>query len=129
MESTSVFELAGCRVEPQRNRVSNDSGEVLLEPRVMDVLVSLSSHHPEVVSRDQLIDDAWEGRAVTDEVVNRSVFELRKAFRELDVEHDVVETVRKRGYRLAVAPGVAPTFEVAQKSRNSFLPGPNQANV
>ena len=48
----------------------------------MDVLVVLASHPGEVVSPDLLIDEVWDGRPVTDEVITRCISVLRRSLGE-----------------------------------------------
>ena len=73
------FLAGGWRVEPARCLLARGSQEIHLEPRVMDVLVCLARRADQVVSRDELIREVWEGRFVSDEVISVSIFELRKA--------------------------------------------------
>jgi len=101
---TKEFVIARCRARPSNNTLERDGIEIALEPRVMDLLVTLASRADHVFSRDELVEIVWGGRLVSDEAVNRAVFELRKAFRQLGVRREVVSTVRKRGYRLKIGP-------------------------
>lgn len=96
--TAQLWETAGVRVDATHNRLVLGDAERLVEPRVMDVLLVLMQHHGEVVSRDRLIEKVWQGRPISDEAVNRAVFEIRKAFSELGVENAVIRTVRSRGY-------------------------------
>src|SRR5262245_47408026 len=66
----------------------------------MQVLVSLSKANGQVVSKQQLIDEVWKGTFVTDDVLTRSVSELRDAFGDEARESQVIQTIPKRGYRL-----------------------------
>jgi formylglycine-generating enzyme required for sulfatase activity/dienelactone hydrolase len=77
-----------------------------LEPRVMLVLVALARHAGEVLSRDRLVNLCWGGRVVTDDALQRCIGRLRKLaerFGGFDVE-----TVRRVGYRLTIAPSASP---------------------
>ena len=94
------FQLAACLVQPSKNDISRDSVTITVEPKVMDLLVTFAGNPEHVFNRDELIEHVWGGRVVSDEAVNRIVFELRKAFRELGVRRDIIRTVRKRGYQL-----------------------------
>jgi len=74
-----------------------------IEPRVMRLLALLADRAPEIVSREELTEEVWQGTFVTDEVLTQSVSELRKAFGDDPREPRFVLTVPKRGYQL-IAP-------------------------
>ncbi|HYL05711.1 MAG TPA: winged helix-turn-helix domain-containing protein [Thermoanaerobaculia bacterium] len=83
---------------------------VQVEPKVMEVLVCLARHAGRVVSKDELVREVWEGRFVSDDVVWRSVRELRRALGDEARAPRFIETIPKRGYRL-----LAPVAEIAER--------------
>ena len=95
------FRLEAFEVEPLRGAVTGPNGEAHhLEPKVMDVLVCLAKHAPELVTRDQLLDAVWSGQVAADELLTRAVSELRRALQDGSSDPKYIETVPKRGYRL-----------------------------
>ena len=99
------FSLGVYRVHPSLNRIDGPDGSVQLEPKVMEVLTCLAGRQGAVVSKEELVREVWEGRFVSDDVVWRSIGELRRALGD-DSRKALIETIPKRGYRL-VAPGSA----------------------
>jgi DNA-binding winged helix-turn-helix (wHTH) protein/tetratricopeptide (TPR) repeat protein len=93
------FRLGGHLVEPDRNRIVGPAGEALLEPKVMDVLTALAAEPGDVLSREAIIDRVWGRSHGADESLTRAVSLLRKAF--AGEGGPVIETVARRGYRLA----------------------------
>lgn len=95
------FQLGPWKVEPLRGAVTGPNGVARhLEPKVMDVFVCLARHANEVVTREELLEAVWNGRAVTDESPTRAIRELRHALKDIDGDSDYIETVPKRGYCL-----------------------------
>ena len=95
------FRLGPWNVEPLRGAVTGPQGETRhLEPKVMDVFVFLAEHANELVTRDELQQKVWHGRAVTDEPLTRAIGELRRALEDGGADSNYIETVPKRGYRL-----------------------------
>jgi Tol biopolymer transport system component/DNA-binding winged helix-turn-helix (wHTH) protein len=90
-------------VEPLKNQIRGPNGSTRIEPRVMRLLLLLAERAPEIVSREELTEEVWQGTFVTDEVLTQSVSELRKAFGDDPREPRFVLTVPKRGYQL-IAP-------------------------
>ena len=82
-----------------REVVRGEQREVL-EPLVMQVMIALASASGEILSREDLINICWGGRAVTDDAVTRVVSRLRALAR--DFESFEIETITKVGYRLRV---------------------------
>lgn len=105
------FSLGPWNVYPSRLEIQRHDGPV--EPRrvghkVMAVLCILVREPREVVGREELIGEVWEGAAVTDEAVAAVVYELRKALDDSARQPRFVQTIRKRGYRLLEAPREIP---------------------
>ena len=100
MNSTAPFRLGDWLVQPDLNRVTGPDGEVRLEPRVMLVLVRLATVPGEVVSRDTLLDEVWEGTFVGEESLTRAISDLRRAFGDDARNPAYIETIRQKGYRL-----------------------------
>jgi DNA-binding winged helix-turn-helix (wHTH) protein len=76
---------------------------VQVEPKVMEVLVCLARRAGRVVAKDELVREVWEGRFVSDDVVWRSVRELRRALGDEARAPRFIETIPRRGYRLLAA--------------------------
>jgi DNA-binding winged helix-turn-helix (wHTH) protein len=54
-----AFFIGDWRVDPSLHSISGASGEVRLEPKVMQVLVELAEHPGQVVSKDRLLQTVW----------------------------------------------------------------------
>jgi len=95
------FRIGECLIEPRQNRIVRGEVEVRLEPRVMDVLVCLAERAGEVVSRETLNEQVWGNVVVTDQAVTNCISELRQHLGDDRAANRVIETIPKRGYRLA----------------------------
>ena len=106
----SAFRLAGRLVRPALNRVETSEREVSLEPKVMRVLLALARRPGEVVTKEELFRDVWDGAFVSEDVLTRAIGELRRLFGDDAASPRVIETIRKSGYRLIapVAPAAVP---------------------
>ena len=95
------FSLGKLRVSPSTRRVTCGERMMLLEPRVMQVLVLLSRHPNQTVTRELLFEEVWGGATVGDDSINRAVAGARRAI-ELDGEQLRLETIPRTGYLLKV---------------------------
>ena len=116
-ELQAGFLVGECLVEPRKSRIVRGDTEVHLEPRVMDVLVCLAEHAGEVVSRDTLNQQVWANIVVTDQAVTNCISELRHHLGDDRSAHRVIETIPKRGYRLAAPVQLARVELPADESR------------
>lgn len=97
------FQIGAVTVAPARNVLARGAETRALEPRIMDLLCAMAAQPGEVCSREALIDQVWQLQFGGDESLTRAVSILRKSFRELDpTVGEVIETIPKRGYRLAL---------------------------
>ena len=92
--------LGQCLVLPAENLVVYNEQSIRLEPKVMQVLMVLGENVGNSVSRQQLIDDAWSGRSITDDAITRCISILRRLFDKQLAVPISIETVSKVGYRL-----------------------------
>jgi Tol biopolymer transport system component/DNA-binding winged helix-turn-helix (wHTH) protein len=107
MNSSASFRLGDWLVQPDLNRVTGPDGEIRLEPRVMLVLVQLAAVPGQVVSRDTLLEEVWEGTFVGEESLTRAISDLRRVFGDDARRPAYIETIRQRGYRLIAEVGPA----------------------
>lgn len=99
------FEFGPFKIIPERGIVRRDGEDQHLEPKQMDALVTLARHHPNVVSKDQLVQEVWGGRATADESIVQCIKGIRQALDKDDPRNpQYVETIHGRGYRLMLPP-------------------------
>lgn len=94
------FRLGPLFVQPALRRLSRDSIEEFIQPRVMQVLVALVRAGGEVLTRDDLMETCWGGRIVTDDALNRIVSQVRKLAEGVGHGAFTIDTVNRVGYRL-----------------------------
>jgi DNA-binding winged helix-turn-helix (wHTH) protein len=75
-----------------------DGTEIELRPQSAAVLRALAARRGETVSKDMLFDEVWGNIAVTEDSLVQCIGDIR---RTLGPARDAVQTVAKRGYRLA----------------------------
>jgi len=96
----SDFCIGEWHVQPQINCVEKEGTSLHLEPKVMQVLVLLASHPGEVISKDRLLNTVWSGVFVGEDVLTRSISEIRRVLDDDARSPRVIQTIPKTGYRL-----------------------------
>ncbi|HEV8659360.1 MAG TPA: FHA domain-containing protein [Thermoanaerobaculia bacterium] len=74
---------------------------VHLSPKAFRLLEVLIAHRPAVVSKQQLLDDVWEGQIVEEENIKNLIAEVRKAMGD-----NAIRTAHRRGYAFVADAGV-----------------------
>lgn len=92
------FTVGGARVDPVSRDASWRGGKERLQPQTLKVLVALVSRRGEVLTRDELVQLCWDGRIVSDDVINRAILLLRHLAQSAGGFE--IETVPRTGYRL-----------------------------
>ena len=73
------FRLAEWSVEPSLLRLIQGGEARTVGTKVMAVLLCLAARPGELVSKDELVAEAWGGDAASDEALTAVVYELRRA--------------------------------------------------
>ena len=98
------------------------SGEaVALEPQALRLLEVLLMNRDRIVSKDELIADIWDGRAITDAALNTRVRAVRRALGDSATEAKYIKTFPKRGFQF-VAPVAEGSLQASDIARRSQVP-------
>jgi TolB-like protein/DNA-binding winged helix-turn-helix (wHTH) protein len=111
------FQVGPWLVRPGLNTLSQNGTTARLEPKVMEVLACLARHAGEAVSKEDLLHTVWPDTFVSDDVLTRSISELRRVFADDAKDSRFIQTIPKRGYRL-VAP-VVPMNGITRDTRDA----------
>ncbi|MEZ9360186.1 winged helix-turn-helix domain-containing protein [Vibrio cyclitrophicus] len=88
---------------PDEDKLIVDNEDVIIDNRLSKLLDFFCQHPRIVFSRDELINEVWNGSILTDQVITQAIFELRKILKSAE-RHSMgyIITVPKRGYKLDV---------------------------
>jgi DNA-binding winged helix-turn-helix (wHTH) protein len=97
--SAVSFGFQGFVVDADACRLLCNGEEVALEPRAFDLLLYLVKHRDRVVSKQELLEQVWGARILSEGVLSNTVAKLRRALGQSPAQDQPIETVHKRGYR------------------------------
>jgi len=106
MKLARSFQIGSCLVNPLEYTLTfADEEKQSMQPKFIDVLSYLASHHPRIIPRDELIDEIWQGNGyVGKKALTNAVWNLRKNLTPACPDEEVIETIRNVGYRLLIEP-------------------------
>jgi DNA-binding winged helix-turn-helix (wHTH) protein/Tol biopolymer transport system component len=70
-----------------------------LEPMVVELLAYFCRHTDQIISREQLIEQVWRGRLITDNAVTKVINKLRKNLKDDPRKPRFIATFPKKGYK------------------------------
>ncbi len=94
--------IGQARFEVATRRLMFDGAVVALDHRPAELLLMLLARAGQTVSKNDILDQLWPDRAVTEASLTKCVRQLRLALRDHD--HELVRTVHGQGFR--IEPGV-----------------------
>lgn len=116
-----VFTIGEWIFDPRADEIERPGEKRALEYRAARLLNLLCRRRGLVVSREDIVNEIWQGRTLSDHTVAVVISDLRKALGDDAKSPRFIETVAKRGYRLlaeeiampapaAAAPASRPVF-------------------
>lgn len=94
------FRIGDWEVFPARGELHCGGQVEKPEPKVLGVLISLAMRDGDVVTKDELVDEVWGGRATADDPIIRCVFQLRGHLNDRKKPYQYIGTLVRRGYCL-----------------------------
>lgn len=98
----TVWRCQALELDERSRELRINGALVAIDPRPLEMLMLLMRRPGEVVTRQELVDALWNGRAVTEAVISKCAARLRAS---LGPDHrNMVRTVHGYGYRLIADP-------------------------
>jgi DNA-binding winged helix-turn-helix (wHTH) protein/tetratricopeptide (TPR) repeat protein len=86
-------------LDPDRRELRSGAALVAMEPQVFDLLVHLIRRREHVVSRDELIEQIWGGRIVSESALSTRITAVRSAIGDSGTEQRLIKTLPRKGVR------------------------------
>ncbi len=89
----------GHTIDLDRFEITGPAGPIAVEPQVFDVIATLLRNRDRVVTKEELLDQIWGSRFVSESALTSRVKAARRALGDDGATQSVIATVRFRGYR------------------------------
>jgi len=99
-ELQAGFNLGEWEILPGHGVLRRGDQEERPEPKVFEVLMALAKRDTNLVTKQELIEEVWDGRPTSDEPIARCISQLRGHLDDRQTPHQYIETLQRRGYRL-----------------------------
>lgn len=114
-----IYSFSGNSLDLGRHVLTRDGKSVPIEPQVFDILCLLARNAGNLVTKDDLIEEIWDGRVVSEAAISSRINAARSAVGDTGRDQKIIRTVPRRGFEM-----VAPV-EITEKSATT-VPGLRQ---
>ena len=132
-EAALRYLFGECALDPDRRELRRGTDLVSIEPQVFDLLLHLIRHRDRVVSKDDLLESVWHGRAISESALFNRINAARSAVGDTGERQGLIKTLPRRGLRFVGAvreeactraePGARqPSLGIADKPSIAVLP-------
>lgn len=97
------YSFSNCLLDTDRHLIFRDEVPVDTEPQVFDLIHLLVRNAGALVTRDQIVEEVWKGRIVSESAISARINAARKAVGDNGKEQAVIKTVTRRGLQLVAA--------------------------
>ena len=94
-----IYEFAGYELDTTTVELRQDGQDIAVQPQVFDLLFLLVENHGRMVTRDEIVEKIWHGRAISETAISSRVKTLRQALGDDGAEQRIIRTVHGRGFR------------------------------
>lgn len=108
-----IIRFGEYEVDTERQEIRRDGVEASVEPQVFELLCYLIDERARVVSKDEIIERVWGGRAISDTTLSSRVAAARRALGDSGAEQAVIRTYSRRGFRFVAPVRIGPAVDAA----------------
>jgi TolB-like protein len=94
-----IYRFGDYFLDAARFELSENGKAVAIEPQVFSLLLHLIENSGRVVSKDDLINEIWDGRSISDTTLSSRISALRRAIGDNGDAQSVIRTIPRRGFR------------------------------
>lgn len=95
----TVHRFQRFELDTDLQELRHSDGTVAIEPQVFDLLRYLIENRDHVVTRDELFENIWGGRIVSDATLSSRIKAARRAVGDTGKDQSVIQTLPRRGFR------------------------------
>src|ERR1700722_1336708 len=103
MKPEGIFQFGEFQVDATARTLRRETGIVTLNRRAFDVLLYLVQNPGRVLTRDELLKNAWPDTFVDENSLAQSISALRRALEEKPGDNSYIVTLPGRGYQFVLA--------------------------
>ena len=100
-----IYRFDPFSLDTESFELRRDGDVVAVEPQVFNVLAFLIKNRDRIVTKDEMIEAVWDGRAISDGALNSRINSARRAVGDDGDTQSIIKTIPRRGFRFVAAIG------------------------
>jgi len=109
-----IYSFDGFQLDIRRQTLTRAGVEISVEPQVFDLLQYLVENHDRLITKQDIIDTIWQGRAISDAAVSSRISFARQALGDNGRDQHYIKTIHNKGLRFLAHPKRIESFADAQ---------------
>lgn len=93
------YQFGNCELDTEKYELRRAGKPVALRVKATDLLAYLVEHAGRRIEKNELIENIWEGRVISDATLNSSIREVRHAIGDNGTKQQYIKTIYGKGYR------------------------------
>lgn len=118
-----IYAFADIEIDAAKQEVRRNKNPLRLPPRAVALLHLLAANSERLVSKAEIVEQVWDGRAISDSAISTSIKEIRKAIGDDGQRQEIIRTVHGLGFRC-----VADVRLVAPAELSTLAPAPAEVD-
>ncbi len=123
------YQFGKFQIDLQEKILRQNGESVSLPPKVLDVLCVLVEREGKIVTKSELMETVWAGSFVEESNLTQSVYSLRRILGTDENGKNIIETIPRRGYRLAATLRRIVENELFENLEESLVSAPDEISV
>ncbi|MFK8013579.1 MAG: winged helix-turn-helix domain-containing protein [Marinicellaceae bacterium] len=122
---SNIIEFENFRVDQSTRKIFKHEKQVNIQKKPYELLLYLIEHKDRAISKDELINEVWNGSIVTDSTLSHAIFKLRSSLRDNKGKEKIIRTARGFGFQFIaeIKSEVNKTnIEASKVKNNTFNP-------
>lgn len=112
----SIHRFGDYELDADRFELRQGGDRVPVEPQVLSLLILLATNHERMLTKDEIIERIWGGRAISDSAVAAGIKAARRVIGDDGKRQHLIRTVHGRGFRF-IGPVTSQASDAAVPSR------------
>ncbi|MEL1250814.1 winged helix-turn-helix domain-containing tetratricopeptide repeat protein [Aurantiacibacter gilvus] len=121
-----IYRFGDYELDAAQFELRQAGAHVHVEPQVLTLMLLLAENHGRMVSKDEIIDQVWDGRIVSESAVAARIKAARKAIGDNGKDQLLIRTIHGKGFRFVgevSVSGAAPA-QVIEAAPEAPAPAP-----
>ena len=94
-----IYRVNNVEIDTSNFQLTENGAPISVEPKVFDLIVYMVTNRNRLITRQELFDNIWPGRIVSDTSLSNHIKSARKALGDDGQKQRVIKTVHGRGYQ------------------------------